>query len=188
MNTNCFWSKQVSSNYIVLQFAWDMFLKHTSTLEGLAGWIVRLGVDSRTHGFKNLMFRGTSTKEKPEKCHVFSWGGGMDFYKVLSIENNPWAGLGRILAVACTTTEKHWKFVVFDRFHCWDIGLVGCSSDGLRMDYENLGRLVGLALWQNCTLDPWHPKQRAKRWILVGDFLDPGWTGMNLEDFIICVF
>ena len=26
----------------------------------------------------------------------------------------------------------------------------------LRMDYENLGRLVGLALWQNCTLDPWH--------------------------------
>ena len=29
------------------------------------------------------------------------------FYEVLSIENNPWAGLGRILAVACGTTEKH---------------------------------------------------------------------------------
>ena len=29
------------------------------------------------------------------------------FYEALSIENNPWAGLGRILAVACATTEKH---------------------------------------------------------------------------------
>ena len=25
-----------------------------------------------------------------------------------SFENNPWAGLGRILAVACATAEKHW--------------------------------------------------------------------------------
>ena len=30
------------------------------------------------------------------------------FYQVLSFENNPWAGLGRILAVACANTEKHW--------------------------------------------------------------------------------
>ena len=29
------------------------------------------------------------------------------------------------------------------------------------MDYENLGRLVGLALWQNCTLDPWHCNKLA---------------------------
>jgi len=29
------------------------------------------------------------------------------FYEVLLIENNPWAGLGRNLAVACPTTEKH---------------------------------------------------------------------------------
>ena len=30
------------------------------------------------------------------------------FYQVFSIENNPWAGLGQILAVACANTEKHW--------------------------------------------------------------------------------
>ena len=28
------------------------------------------------------------------------------FYQVLSLENNPWAGLGRILAVACANTEN----------------------------------------------------------------------------------
>ena len=26
----------------------------------------------------------------------------------------------------------------------------------LRMDYEIMGCLIGLALWQNCTLEPWH--------------------------------
>ena len=30
------------------------------------------------------------------------------FYEVLSFENSPWASLGRILALACATTEKHW--------------------------------------------------------------------------------
>ena len=30
------------------------------------------------------------------------------FYQVLSFENKPWAGLGRILAVACANTEKYW--------------------------------------------------------------------------------
>ena len=39
------------------------------------------------------------------------------FYEVLSIENNPWAGLGRILAVACATTEKHW---CLQRPACWE--------------------------------------------------------------------
>ena len=29
-------------------------------------------------------------------------------YQVLSFENSHWAGLGRILAPACATTEKHW--------------------------------------------------------------------------------
>ena len=29
-------------------------------------------------------------------------------YQVLSFENSHWAGLGRILAAACATTEKHW--------------------------------------------------------------------------------
>ena len=29
-------------------------------------------------------------------------------YQVLSFENDPWAGLRRILAVACATTNKHW--------------------------------------------------------------------------------
>ena len=29
------------------------------------------------------------------------------FYQVLSFENDPWAGLRRILAVACATTNKH---------------------------------------------------------------------------------
>ena len=33
--------------------------------------------------------------------------GGL-FYQVLSFENDPWAGLRRILAVACATTNKHW--------------------------------------------------------------------------------
>ena len=40
------------------------------------------------------------------------------FYQVLLFENNPWAGLGRILAVACATTEKHWCPVsTFSYFH-----------------------------------------------------------------------
>ena len=30
------------------------------------------------------------------------------FYEVLSFEKSPWASLGRILALACATTEKHW--------------------------------------------------------------------------------
>ena len=30
------------------------------------------------------------------------------WYQVLSFEKDPWAGFGRILAVACQTTEKHW--------------------------------------------------------------------------------
>ena len=30
------------------------------------------------------------------------------FYEVLSFEKSPWASLGRILALACSTTEKHW--------------------------------------------------------------------------------
>ena len=40
------------------------------------------------------------------------------FYQVLSFENNPWAGLGRILAVACATKEKHWcPTSTFSYFH-----------------------------------------------------------------------
>ena len=33
----------------------------------------------------------------------------------------------------------------------------------LRMDYEIMGCLIGLALWQNCTLEPWHV---TTRWCL----------------------
>ena len=39
--------------------------------------------------------------------HSFEQGLQL-FYQVSSLENNPWAGLGRILAVACANTEKHW--------------------------------------------------------------------------------
>ena len=37
-----------------------------------------------------------------------SFSGSIWFYQDLSFENSPRAGLGRILAVACATTEKHW--------------------------------------------------------------------------------
>ena len=51
------------------------------------------------------------TADKLQSCHILAhWNqhtgpspllDQLSFYEVLSTENNPWAGLGRILAVAC---------------------------------------------------------------------------------------
>ena len=74
------------------------------------------------------------------------------FYEVLSIENNPWAGLGRILAVACATAEKHW---------C----LQRPASVG-RLSWENLSTTIRLQQpckelvpWQRT---PWHWSKHLK--------------------------
>ena len=78
------------------------------------------------------------------------------FYQVLSFENDPWAGLRRILAVACATANKHWcvqKPVFVGRLSLWVNHLShGIQTSQIQSITTVLHRLSFSAQLSNCNV------------------------------------
>ena len=78
------------------------------------------------------------------------------FYQVLSFENDPWAGLRRILAVACATANKHWcvqKPVSVGRLSLWVNHLShGIQTSQIQAITTVLHRLSFSAQLSNCNV------------------------------------